>query len=109
MKVAISGLNNTDNPAPGIGVAKSLRDEHTLIGMSYDPNEPGVYVNKQDTTYPDTISGRYLRVIYLGQVKRWANGRRIHVFVLPYNNYTQSVVLNTIFISKARLTEVINL
>ncbi|AZV46396.1 carboxylate--amine ligase [Nautilia sp. PV-1] len=43
MKIAISGLNNTDNPAPGIPVAKSLMDEHSLIGLSYDPNEPGVY------------------------------------------------------------------
>jgi carbamoyl-phosphate synthase large subunit len=42
MKIAISGLNNTDNPAPGIGVAKGLR-EHELIGLSYDPNEPGIY------------------------------------------------------------------
>ncbi|GAB6074778.1 ATP-grasp domain-containing protein [Nautilia lithotrophica] len=43
MKIAISGLNNTDNPAPGIPVAKSLMDEHKLIGLSYDPNEPGIY------------------------------------------------------------------
>jgi len=43
MKIAISGLNNTDNPAPGIPVAKSLMDEHSLIGLSYDPNEPGIY------------------------------------------------------------------
>ena len=43
MRVALSGLNNTDNPAPGVGVAKSLKDEHSLIGLSYDPNEPGVY------------------------------------------------------------------
>jgi carbamoyl-phosphate synthase large subunit len=43
MKIALSGLNNTDNPAPGIPVAKSLADEHKLIGLSYDPNEPGVY------------------------------------------------------------------
>jgi carbamoyl-phosphate synthase large subunit len=43
MKIAISGLNNTDNPAPGVPVAKSLMDEHSLIGLSYDPNEPGVY------------------------------------------------------------------
>jgi len=43
MKIAVSGLNNTDNPAPGIPVAKSLMDEHKLIGLSYDPNEPGVY------------------------------------------------------------------
>ncbi len=42
MKIAISGLNNTDNPAPGIGVAKSLPN-HDLIGLSYDVNEPGIY------------------------------------------------------------------
>ncbi len=42
MKIAVSGLNNTDNPAPGIGVAKSLK-EHQIVGLSYDPNEPGVY------------------------------------------------------------------
>jgi len=42
MKIAISGLNNTDNPAPGIGVAKSLIG-NKLIGLSYDANEPGIY------------------------------------------------------------------
>ena len=42
MKIAISGLNNTDNPAPGIGVAKSLIGNE-LIGLSYDANEPGIY------------------------------------------------------------------
>ncbi|WP_457564585.1 ATP-grasp domain-containing protein [Caminibacter sp.] len=42
MKIAISGLNNTDNPAPGVGVAKGLR-EYELIGLSYDVNEPGIY------------------------------------------------------------------
>jgi len=48
MIIALSGLNNTDNPAPGIPVAKSLKDNHTLIGLSYDPNEPGNYM--QDMT-----------------------------------------------------------
>lgn len=42
MKIALSGLNNTDNPAPGIGVAKGLK-EYDLIGLGYDPNEPGIY------------------------------------------------------------------
>jgi carbamoyl-phosphate synthase large subunit len=45
MKVAISGLNNTDNPAPGIPVIKSLKNKHSLIGFSYDPNEPGNFMN----------------------------------------------------------------
>jgi len=71
MIVAISGLNNRENPAPGIGVAKGLltgeepikgegierekieregikrigpnSTNHILIGLSYDPNEPGIY------------------------------------------------------------------
>ncbi len=51
MKIAISGLNNNDNPAPGIGVAKSLHDEHSLIGLSYDPNEPGIYQGLFEKVY----------------------------------------------------------
>jgi carbamoyl-phosphate synthase large subunit len=51
MKIAISGLNNTDNPAPGIGVAKSLKEEYDLIGLSYDPNEPGVYQGLFEKVY----------------------------------------------------------
>ncbi len=44
MKIAISGLNNTDNPAPGIPLAKSLKDTYELIGFSYDQNESGNYM-----------------------------------------------------------------
>jgi carbamoyl-phosphate synthase large subunit len=44
-------LNNTDNPAPGIPVIKSLADEHDLIGFSYDPNEPGNYMDLVKKTY----------------------------------------------------------
>ena len=50
-KVAISGLNNTDNPAPGIPVVKSLKDDCSLIGLSYDPNEPGNYQNMVEKVY----------------------------------------------------------
>ena len=50
MKIAISGLNNTDNPAPGIGVAKSLNG-HNLIGLSYDANEPGIYQGLFEKVY----------------------------------------------------------
>jgi len=52
MIVAISGLNNTDNPAPAIPVAKSLIAKHKVIGFSYDPNEPANYM--------DIISKKYL-------------------------------------------------
>jgi len=51
MKIAVSGLNNTDNPAPGIPVIKSLIDEHEIVGFSYDPNEPGNYMDMVQRTY----------------------------------------------------------
>jgi len=51
MKIAVSGLNDTDNPAPGIPVIKSLVPEHEIIGFSYDPNEPGNYMGLCSTVY----------------------------------------------------------
>jgi len=51
MRVAVSGLNNTDNPAPGIPVIKSIQDSHEIIGLSYDPNEPGNYMRMTEKTY----------------------------------------------------------
>ncbi|WP_150467644.1 ATP-grasp domain-containing protein [Francisella sp. SYW-9] len=51
MKIAISGLNNTDNPAPGIPVAKSLSNKFSLIGLSYDASEPGNYQKLFSKTY----------------------------------------------------------
>jgi len=51
MKVAVSGLNNTDNPAPGIPVIKSIQDKNTIIGLSYDPNEPGNFMGMCEKTY----------------------------------------------------------
>jgi len=50
-RIAISGLNATDNPAPGIPVAKSLKDDYEIIGLSYDPNEPGNYLDIIKKTY----------------------------------------------------------
>jgi len=51
MKIAVSGLNNTDNPAPGIPVIKSIQEKNSIIGFSYDPNEPGNYMGMADKTY----------------------------------------------------------
>ena len=45
--VAVTGLNATDNPGPGVGVLRSLRaakDAHyQLLGLAYDALDPGVY------------------------------------------------------------------
>jgi carbamoyl-phosphate synthase large subunit len=50
-KIGISGLNNTDNPSPGIPIFKSLVNEYNLIGFSYDPNEPGNFMDIVEKTY----------------------------------------------------------
>jgi len=50
MKIALSGLNATDNPASGLGVAKSLKG-YELIGFSYDVNEPANYLDVFNKKY----------------------------------------------------------
>ena len=47
--IGITGVNAVDNPGPGVGVARSLKeapdlDAH-LIGLAYDAMEPGVYMD----------------------------------------------------------------
>jgi carbamoyl-phosphate synthase large subunit len=50
--IALTGLNNTDNPGPGIPVIRGLRDSTKLnvkiIGLVYENLEPGIYM--QDLT-----------------------------------------------------------
>lgn len=47
LTIAVTGLNATDNPAPGVGVLRALREgDHTedqLVGFAYDSLDPGVY------------------------------------------------------------------
>jgi carbamoyl-phosphate synthase large subunit len=44
--IAVTGLNATDNPAPGVGVLRALRQggsKDRLVGLAYDALDPGVY------------------------------------------------------------------
>ena len=46
--IGVSGINATDNPGPGIPVAKSLKEsgiDCKIIGLSYDVNDPGHYLS----------------------------------------------------------------
>lgn len=63
LTIGISGINAGDNPGPGIGVARSLREDPdfdvTIVGLAYDALEPGNYmdwvVDKAYTVpYPST-------------------------------------------------------
>src|SRR6185369_12576722 len=46
LTIAVTGLNATDNPAPGVGVLRALQAANprdTLIGLAYDALDPGIY------------------------------------------------------------------
>lgn len=48
LTIAITGLNNTDNPGPGIPVIRGLKEseafEVRIIGLAYENLEPGIYM-----------------------------------------------------------------
>lgn len=45
--IAVTGLNATDNPGPGVSVIRSIRAEPTfegrIVGLTYDGLDPGIY------------------------------------------------------------------
>ena len=47
LTIAVTGLNATDNPAPGVGVIRSLRAEPSfggrVVGLAYDALDSGLY------------------------------------------------------------------
>lgn len=46
LTIGVTGMNATDNPAPGVGVMRALRDgndEDRLVGLAYDALDAGVY------------------------------------------------------------------
>jgi carbamoyl-phosphate synthase large subunit len=49
LTIAVTGLNNTDNPGPGIPVIRSLRDSQKfdlkILGLAYENLEPGIYMH----------------------------------------------------------------
>ncbi len=54
--IAVTGLNNTDNPGPGIPVIRGIRDSELfdvrIIGLAYENLEPGIYMSDLvDITY----------------------------------------------------------
>lgn len=47
--VGVSGINAVDNPGPGLGVARALKEDPeldvTIVGLAYDAMEPGIYLD----------------------------------------------------------------
>jgi carbamoyl-phosphate synthase large subunit len=56
MNIAVTGLNNVDNPGPGVPVIRGIKDapefSGKIIGLMYDSLEPGAYMkNVTDKNY----------------------------------------------------------
>ncbi len=56
LTIAITGLNNTDNPGPGVPVIRGIRDSEEfdvrIVGLAYESLEPGIYMHDIiDKTY----------------------------------------------------------
>jgi carbamoyl-phosphate synthase large subunit len=47
--IGVSGINAADNPGPGTGIARSLKEDPDLdvrlVGLAYDALEPGIYMD----------------------------------------------------------------
>jgi len=78
--VALSGLNNIDNPGPGIPVIRGIREsnifEPRIIGLAYENLEPGAYmhnlVNKTyKVPYPsDGVDALIERIRYINDIEK---------------------------------------
>lgn len=80
LTIAVSGLNNTDNPGPGIPVIRGLRESNEfdvrVIGLAYENLEPGIYMKDLvDKTYqipyPSTGADDFLnRILYIHSIEK---------------------------------------
>ena len=76
--IAVTGLNNTDNPGPGIPVIRGILDsdffDARIIGLAYENLEPGIYMDIVDKVYnvpyPSTGTDQLIsRIAYINSVE----------------------------------------
>jgi carbamoyl-phosphate synthase large subunit len=77
--VAVTGLNNTDNPGPGVPVIRGIRDsvkfDVRIIGLAYENLEPGIYMKNivdkvYQIPYPSTGSDALMnRLAYIHRIE----------------------------------------
>ncbi|HEY5535743.1 MAG TPA: ATP-grasp domain-containing protein [Ignavibacteria bacterium] len=78
--IAATGLNNTDNPGPGIPVIRGILDskifDANIIGLAYENLEPGIYMHdlvKKSYQIPYPASGSDVllkRIEYINDIEK---------------------------------------
>ena len=80
MRIAVTGLNNVDNPGPGVPVIRGIKDskkfDAEIIGLIYDKLEPGAYMKEVSDRnylipYPSSgLDNLFERLAYINQVEK---------------------------------------
>lgn len=80
LTIGVTGLNNTDNPGPGVPVIRGIRDslyfDPRIVGLAYESLEPAIYLhNIVDKTYripyPSEGSDKLLnRILEINRTER---------------------------------------
>ena len=102
--IAVTGLNNTDNPGPGVPVIRALREAESfdvrIIGLVYENLEPGIYMDNvadkiYQIPYPSVGSDALMQRI------EYINGKENLDFIIP--NFDAELV--TFINAKSRLED----
>jgi len=102
--IAVTGLNNTDNPGPGVPVIRALREAESfdvrIIGLVYENLEPGIYMENvadkiYQIPYPSVGSDALMQRI------EYINSKENLNFIIP--NFDAELV--TFINSKTRLED----
>lgn len=80
LTIAVTGLNNTDNPGPGVpvirGLLESKRFDVRIIGLAYESLEPGIYMHDivdkvYQVPYPSAgIETLLARLAYINSIEK---------------------------------------
>ncbi len=80
MKIAVTGLNNVDNPGPGVPVIRGIKDskkfDAEIIGLIYDALEPGAYMKEVSNRnylipYPSSgLDNLFERLAYIHETEK---------------------------------------
>jgi len=79
MKIAVTGLNNVDNPGPGVPVIRGLKEatgfDTDIIGLIYDALEPGAYMKEVSDKnylipYPSSgLDNLFERLVHINNIE----------------------------------------
>ena len=98
LTIAVSGLNNTDNPGPGIpfirAVQESGRFDLKIIGLAYENLEPGIYMKEMTSRVYKMPYPSEGKQAFLERVKYINSKENIDVLIPNLDAELQTVMIS---------------